>query len=221
MFFAVGGRAPPVCQRDGPSLRSVAFKSWNPWRGMAFVSVVGMKKTSLFAVLAFTALACASATVASGCEKDEEKDEEKDNRECEADCVAEYAAEIEQCESDVAECLSTCDGLDDSDCTEECEDMSFDCQVDYFICVVSCPCVAEVGSCGRDCGEDVECATACFDGYDECAGEDSPHICATNCYVPRDECTFECDEMGYNSADFESCREACTVETASCMRDCD
>jgi hypothetical protein len=155
----------------------------------------------------------------TGCKKDKEED----NQECESSCVGKYADSIVSCEKKAADCLATCEGPDDYDCTWDCEDLEDECTGRFYMCAGTCPCASDVPSCYRACAEgDLECATGCVDRYYDCAGEDSPYTCyLENCQVVVFQCKDLCDEMAYDSAEFAACRADCASETKACLNSCE
>lgn len=160
----------------------------------------------------------ASLFFATGCKKDKEED----NGKCESSCVGDYAADIETCERRTYECLATCDGPDDIDCTWDCEDYEFECLGDFSICTGSCSCAQETVSCSRDCAsDDVSCLQGCVDDYTDCAGEDSAYLCSINCQSPLSICKSACDAFAYDSAEFTDCRATCASEGKACLKACE
>lgn len=153
----------------------------------------------------------------AGCKKEKEED----NGKCESSCVGDYADDIEKCERRTYECLATCDGPDDIECTSDCEDYEFECLGDFSICTGSCSCAQETVSCSRDCSNtDVDCLQGCVDEYTDCAGEDSAYLCALNCQSPTAICKSACDSFSYDSPEFSDCRADCASEASACLSSC-
>ncbi len=152
----------------------------------------------------------------AGCKKEE------GNQECESSCVGKLADKVASCEVEVAECLSGCAGLDDYDCTWDCEDIEFDCIGNFYVCSGGCPCASDVVSCSRNCPEDdVDCLVACANDYVSCAGSDSPYQCSLTCQQETSFCRSQCETLGYETDEFVQCRTVCGEDSESCLRGCE
>lgn len=154
-------------------------------------------------------------------------DDDDDNSGCESKCVSNYQSDLSSCENEVATCMESCSGPDDSLCMWDCEDLGIECETNLNTCLASCPCAKKMQNCILDCFDngndkkfDTNCMMDCSQKYVDCAGSESPYNCSTLCQANSSSCLMNCENDSTDITGYLNCRVDCHQAALSCLDSC-